>query len=148
MTSKTKKLAIARGIIRKRITVKTVDFSEIISVVLKESNITIANSVTINNALLKGAAGFVIAGGVGAMIGGLSSKSKTKTVSVEKTKSIGVEIVVNDKLSPIIRLTTFRDPNGLNKDGFRYRDEIDRASRLYGKVNAAMEVAKEDPVAE
>ncbi|MDC9582757.1 hypothetical protein PSI15_14485 [Xenorhabdus sp. PR6a] len=142
--SKGKRLAIAKGIIRKKISVSTIDYSDIVGVELKEGDVTIANSVTTNNALLRGVTGFAIAGGVGAILGGLSSKSKTTTVSMNKINSLGVDIYIKNSSYPIIRFKTFRSQNAIDKDGYRYNKELDRVTRLYGKIKRAIEESNPD----
>lgn len=131
--NKNNQLVVLKGIIRRKFHISILPYSKIIAVELKEGNLTIANSVTTNNSLLRGVAGFALAGGVGAIIGGLSSKSKTRTTTDEKVKSISVEIYTSNYSFPILRMKTFHSSEGVSTDSGSYNKALDQATRLYGK---------------
>lgn len=82
--------------------VHLVDYEEIIKVDFMENSISImskSTSRTIGGAL----GGALIAGGVGAIVGGLSGDAK----SIKKIDKVGVNILIRDVKSPSINLVTF-----------------------------------------
>lgn len=79
-----------------------VDFDEIIKVDFMENSISImskSTSRTIGGAL----GGAILAGGVGAIVGGLSGDAK----SIKKIDKVGVDILIRDVKSPSINIVTF-----------------------------------------
>lgn len=99
-----------------------IPFSSIIESELKEDDETVTKSSRgsqIGGAII----GSVIAGGVGAAVGGLSGKK----VSVTKSKRIDLEITVNDLNNPIHRINFMNYPNSINKDSILYKEKYDKA---------------------
>ena len=82
--------------------VHLVDYEEIIKVDFMENSLSImskSTSRTIGGAL----GGAILAGGVGAIVGGLSGDAK----SIKKIDKVGVDILIRDVKSPSINLITF-----------------------------------------
>ena len=97
-----------------------------------------ARGSQIGGALLGGLA----LGGVGAIIGGLSGKTR----SSEKVKRVDLRITVNDTKSPLHDIN-FMDTEG-KKDGFVYKAAMDQARHWHGLIAVLIKYADSQDVSE
>lgn len=110
------KIAVTyRSNVNEKYTYMEFKFSEIISSQLKENEITITQTSRVSQ--LGGAlVGSMVAGSVGAIIGGMGGSSSSE----QEVKKIELQIVVNDLLSPIHTINFMDSPLPLSKDNKKY----------------------------
>lgn len=117
------------GVNLKPITYRDVLSSEIF--VDGETITTTARGSQLGGALIGGLA----LGGVGAIIGGLSGKTR----SSEKVKRVDLRITVNDTRSPLHDIN-FMDIEG-KKDGIIYKSAMDQARHWHGLIAVLIKMA-------
>lgn len=120
---------------------RLVSYRDICSVELFEDGSSItktSRSSQIGGALVGG----LVLGGVGAIIGGLSGKTKTST----KVKRIDLRLVVNDTASPLHDVS-FMDLES-KKDSIIYKQAISQARRWHGVIEVLIKRADAEDHAE
>jgi hypothetical protein len=80
------------------------------------------------------ALGSLLAGGVGAIIGGLSGK----TLSNKVINEIQLELVLDDVLEPLTRMRFFYSASGLKQSSDRYREEYNKVYYWHKLIEVLM----------
>lgn len=83
--------------------------------------------------------GGALFGGIGAAVGGLSGKSKSKS----KVTSLYMKIIVNDQKNPIVTLKYLDDPAGTSQDGFVYKTALQKIYHWHGLLTVLIRQATE-----
>ncbi|PEC48934.1 SHOCT domain-containing protein [Bacillus sp. AFS096315] len=85
--------------------------------------------------------GGTLAGGVGAIVGGLSGKTTTNQI----VRSLKLQIVVNDPMGSTREMIFLQDSKGVSKDSGRYRDAIADINEWHNLISVLINQAnKED----
>ncbi|WP_431809148.1 SHOCT domain-containing protein [Brevibacillus agri] len=93
--------------------------------------------------------GAVLAGGVGAIVGGLSGEKKT----LDKVKNVDLKVIVNDTKNPIHKINFFKsiDPityqetkDGEKKDSPKYKAAIENANHWQALISVLIRQADEE----
>jgi serine/threonine protein kinase len=118
---------------------RTVGFDRVVSAEVIEDNVTLMTTK-------KGFGGVVVggllAGGVGAIVGGLTARQKTK--SSAGVRSIALAIIVDDFNAPRHNVTFLKWPveKGLSKNSTLYRQTIEKAELWQSRLTLAMRHAE------
>lgn len=125
----------------KGIVYKIVNYKDILESHVVEDGISITKTSRggqIGGALLGG----FIAGGVGAIIGGLSSEKRTS----DKVKKIELKIIVNDTDKPVQTITFLKGENDkmFNKDTHEYKYAISQAEHWQSLMSVIIKQADEE----
>ncbi|WP_136603829.1 SHOCT domain-containing protein [Paenibacillus dokdonensis] len=111
---------------------------------LLESQVLIDNiqeTITSRKSQLGGAiVGSILAGGVGAVIGGLSGKTKTSNI----IKKVELKITINDTKHPVQTVTFLDDQNGVSKEDEAFRKASKQADYWQGLISVLMKQADEE----
>lgn len=110
-----------------RIIQKKYDFKDIIGAEIIENGESVTK-VSRGSQIGRAVAGGVLLGGVGAVIGGLTAKTK----SHEKIKSLVLEIIVSDMSNPIERMHIINSP--VDKNGADYQMAFNDARCALGII--------------
>ncbi|MBU5441729.1 SHOCT domain-containing protein [Paenibacillus sp. MSJ-34] len=127
--------------------IKILKYRDILAVEVIEDNESVnktSRSSQIGGALI----GSVVAGGVGAIIGGLSGKS----ISSTKIKKLDLKIVVNDISQPVYILnfmnciseTTGEELSGVSKDDPKYKDALKNVTHWHSLISVLIKRADEE----
>ncbi|HBZ79031.1 MULTISPECIES: SHOCT domain-containing protein [Brevibacillus] len=93
--------------------------------------------------------GAVLAGGVGAIVGGLSGEKKT----MEKVKNVDLKVIVNDTSNPIHKVNFFKSidlathqetKDGEKKDSPKYKAAIENANHWQALISVLIRQADEE----
>lgn len=110
-----------------------INFSDILESKVLEDNLTITSSS--KGGLIGGAAvGGMIAGGVGAIIGGLSGNK----VSSDSVLSMTLEIVVNDLSNPLHEIKFLYSPTPIKKNTVFYKQTHSDINKWYKILTVVM----------
>lgn len=119
---------------------KVYNYHDLLEVKIVEDNVTVtktARGSQIGGALLGG----VLAGGAGAIIGGLSGKKET----TEEVKKVELKILVNNVSNPEKNITFLYEMEPIKKTHSKYRQAISKADRWHDIIKVAIHKAdKED----
>lgn len=110
-----------------------IPFTDLIGVELIQDGSTI-NHTQRGSQITGAVVGGIVAGGVGAVIGGLSGSTKT----TENIHEIYLRLVVNDKMNPVRYVRFFKDKKGMskrsieqiNKDAFEWFALLDKVIKI------------------
>lgn len=122
---------------RQTVSQRVLSYKDIISVELVEDGATITQ--TVRSSQIAGAVvGGLMLGGAGAIIGGLSGKSKTSG----KVKSVALRVTVNDSLAPLHEVKFLLGES--KKDSHLYTSAITRARHWAGVLEVLIKQADSD----
>lgn len=84
--------------------------------------------------------GGVLLGGAGAVIGGLSGKSKSAT----KVTTLYLKVIVNDTKNPVLIFKFMDVPTGILKDSLVYKDALQRIYHWHGLLSVLIKQADKE----
>lgn len=114
------------------------DFEEVMEIGIVEDESSITS--TSRGSQLGGAiVGGLLAGGVGAIIGGLSASSTTNT----KVKKIQLKIVVDDFDNPVYFINFLNEVYPISKNDEKYINAMEQVNRWYGIMSIVIKRADE-----
>ncbi|AOM82211.1 hypothetical protein BBEV_0840 [Salisediminibacterium beveridgei] len=126
------------GIINK-LAVKKINYKKILKVDIVEDGTTVT-SVSRVGQIGSALVGGMLAGGAGAVIGGLSSE-KTQN---NKVRILELQILVNDELSPIKKVKFFESDNYVYKDDQNYKFMYEKAEKWKGILEVMINKADKE----
>lgn len=97
----------------------TFDINELIGVEIEENG-KVVSRVSNKSMIARASVGGILAGGVGAVIGGITAKQK----STQEADEIKLKFIVDDLKNPFRRITI---RNKVNRYKIKYQDAIDKA---------------------
>lgn len=103
--------------------------------ILEDGNSITKTSRTgqVGGALLGG----ILLGGVGAIIGGLSSQKN----HIDKVSSLDLKLTVNNTNSPMFIVNFFKEDKGLDKNDYLYKDYLEKARKWHSLMRVIIEQA-------
>jgi hypothetical protein len=108
-------------------------FSSLVSVEIVENGSTVSKSSR-GSQLLGAAVGGALAGGVGAIIGGLSGASASR----QKVSKVSLHVITDSPDAPFFELKVFHDAE-IEKGGFVYNQLTAELMPWYGRLKAILE---------
>lgn len=105
---------------------RVIDYKDVLEAEIIEDGISVTKTSRgsqIGRTLLGG----VVAGGLGAVIGGLSAK----TITTNEVSKIQLQIVINDTKIPIKKITFLNSEKPIKKDTQEYRTAIQKANHWH-----------------
>lgn len=111
------------------------DYKDVVSSELIIDNVSLVKTNR-GSQLVGVAAGSLLAGGIGAIIGGLSGSRR----SIDNIKSIELKVTVNDMQNPIFVIPFLKDgfKKGFKKDGLFHKTAIAQAEKWQGRIELAI----------
>lgn len=109
--------------------------------ILRSEIVEDGNSVTYTkrmNQVASAAIGYALTGGVGAIIGGLSSEKKNVNTSTD----VSVHIVVKDTENPLFKIAFLNKEK--KKDSKEYKNAIEAANKLHALISVIIKEADEE----
>jgi hypothetical protein len=88
------------------------------------------------------AVGTLLAGGIGAIVGGLSGK----TMSSKSIKEIQLELIIDDVNDPITRMQFYYDANGIKQNSDRYKTEYEKVYYWHKLIEVLMHQHKSQTI--
>ena len=118
---------------------RTVSFEKLVSAEVIEDNVTL---MTTKKGLGGVVVGGLLAGGVGAIVGGLTGRRKTK--SSTGVRSVALVVIVDDFNAPRHIVTFLKWPveEGLSRNSALYRQSVEKAELWQSRLTLAMRHAE------
>lgn len=116
-------------------TIKVYEATAMLSCELLQDNVQLLSTKR-GGQLAGAAAGWFLAGGVGALIGGLSGKQK----SVKGIKEVALRILIDDFDAPSHTISFFNsyDEEGVSSSNSEYREALQQAELWHGRATMLM----------
>ncbi len=119
---------------------RTVSFEKLVSAEVVEDNVVVS---TTKRGLGRVVVGGLLAGGVGAIVGGLTGRQTSK--SSTGVRSVSLVVIVDDFSAPRHSVTFINWPmeKGLSKNSFLYCQAIEKAQVWQSRITIAMRHAEQ-----
>lgn len=111
-----------------------IDLNNVIDVEIIEDN-QVINKVSNSSMIGRAVVGGVLTGGVGAIIGGHTAKSKTTKV----VKEISLRFRMNDMDNPYYDVIVFNDSKGLDRGSDLFKSKSKEILDLFGRIELVLE---------
>lgn len=118
-------------------TVRAFPSRDILSVEVIEDGVTVT-STSRSNQIGGAVVGGLLAGGVGAVVGGLSAKTQTTS----KIREVNLVVTVNDTTSPVFKMQLLRWPDGVDKGSPLYNQVIAIGQEWHGVIQVLIKRAE------
>ncbi len=109
---------------------KMIDFKDVVSVEIIEDNMTISKTNR-KSQLIGAGVGGVLAGGVGAIIGGMSGKSS----STNEVQNVTLRLIVNSFNKSVYDIPFLQLKDSIKKTDSEYKNAIDSAYRWHNVIS-------------
>ena len=114
--------------------IQLIDLNNVIDVEIIEDN-QVINKVSNSSMIGRAVVGGVLTGGVGAIIGGHTAKSKTTKV----VKEISLRFRMNDMDNPYYDVIVFNDSKGLDRGSDLFKSKSKEILDLFGRIELVLE---------